>query len=44
MKKLLALLLALMMIFSFAACGGPTAAGNNEGTEPEDSATLKKAN
>ena len=35
MKKLITLLLALMMIFSFAACGGGTTdeEGSNEGTE-----------
>ena len=31
MKKLLALLLALVMVFSFAACGNKDDAGNNEG-------------
>ena len=33
MKKLLTILLALVMVFTFAACGGDTA--SNEGGEEE---------
>ncbi|MBQ8026951.1 MAG: transporter substrate-binding domain-containing protein [Clostridia bacterium] len=35
MKKLLALLLALSMVFCFAACGGNEAPEGNDGTEPQ---------
>ena len=38
MKKVLALILALVMIFALAACGGSGAANNNGGEEPAPTA------
>lgn len=38
MKKITALLLAIMMVFAFAACSGNNAGTSSSGTEPESSA------